>query len=132
MAITEARLKDIWSIGSRCVVLASNSIEHVFTQTSSIGTRGIAGFETKGASTHEIVPFNRLDIVVRVTVGCRECVGKDEPAEWVSALICTVRVQLATIVVGGNVDECLVDETGDLNIVGRLHKLDSGESASRN
>ena len=88
----------------------SSALGHV---PGSVGSRGVARLETELIPTHKVVPFDGLDIAVCISVGCRIRIREQECAEWVSTLICTVRVQLAAIVVGGDIDERLVDDTGD-------------------
>lgn len=44
----------------------------------------------------------------------------------------TVWIKFASVVVWSQIDLCLVDETGNLDVVGRLDHLDTLESTIRN
>jgi hypothetical protein len=108
-------------VGSRSVVLASNTVKYVLTEMGSVGTGGVASLEAERSSTHEVVPFYSLD---ELSV---EGVGEQETTEGVTTLIGTVGVQLSSGVVGLDVDVLLLDEASDLNVVGRLHELNAGD-----
>jgi hypothetical protein len=64
-------------------------------------------------STHEVVPFDGLDVVVGVAVGGREGVGEEEGTERVTTLVSTVRVEFSSTISSSNVNESLVDVASD-------------------
>jgi len=127
LVITEAAQEGTIDIGSGGIVLATNTIEDVLAVVSSVGTCGIASLEAEGSSTHEVVPFDGLD---EATTTGTEGLGEEEGTEGVTTLISTVRVEFSSRVIGGNVDELLLDETSDLDVVGGLHELETGDGTS--
>lgn len=123
LALAKAALEDTISIGSRSVVLATDTIKDVLAVVGSIGASGIASLETEGVSTHEVVPFDGLDEATTVGPG----IGEKETTKWVTTLISTVGVEFSSRVISLNVDQVLLDETSDLDIVGGPDELDTSE-----
>ena len=109
LTVAQAALKHIRSICGGGIILAPDTIVNMFAIVGGIRTARVACFQAELSSTHEIVPFNGLDVIVGVPIGCGEGVGEKQSAERVSALISAVRVQFSSIVSCGKVDEGLVD-----------------------
>jgi len=130
LGFTLAALEDTWSIRGRSVILATDTIEDVLAVLSSVGARWVASLQAELSSTHEVVPFDGLDVVVGVSVGCWEGVGEEEGTEGVTTLISTVRVEFSSRVRSSNVDEGLVNVSGDLDVVGGLDPGKTGEGTS--
>lgn len=90
-------------------------------------------------------PVDDLLVSVVVSVASWEGIRVHETTQWVATLlkvwsaslacdvttttyqVSTVRVQFTSIVVRGQVDLCLVDEPGNLDVVGGLDQLDTLE-----
>jgi hypothetical protein len=69
------------------------------------------------------VPLDRLD---KLAV---ECVGEEKTTERVATLISTMGVHFTSKILGVDVDLFLNDVTSDLDVVGSLDELDTGQSA---
>jgi len=121
LVITEAAQEGTINVGSGGIVLATDTIEDVLAVVGGVGTCGVASLEAESSSTHDVVPFDGLDEVTG------EGLGEQEGTEGVTTLISTVRVELSSRVGGVEVDELLVDEASDLDIVGGLHELQTGD-----
>lgn len=121
LVVTEAAQEGTIDIGSGGIVLATDTIKDVLAVVGGVGTRGVASLEAESSSTHEVVPFDGLDHTS--TPG----VGEEETTEGVTTLIGTVGVELSSGVGGVNVDEVLLDEASDLDVVGGLHELETGD-----
>jgi len=121
LVIAKATQIGVVNIGGGGVVLAANAIVDMLAVVSGVGSRRIASLEAKGSTTHEVVPFDGLDEVTGE--GC----GEEQSAERVTTLVGTMGVELSSIIIGGDVDEPLVDVAGDLNVVGGLHELHTGD-----
>jgi hypothetical protein len=93
----------------------------VLAVVGGVSTCGVASLEAESSSTHEVVPFDGLGVAV--TPG----VGEEESTERVTTLIGTVRVEFTSRVISGDVDELLLDEAGDLDVVGGLHELETSD-----
>jgi len=113
LAVTLAAFEHTRGIRGRGIVLATDTIEYVLAVACSVWSARVACLQAECTSTHKVVPFDSLDVVVGVSGGCREGISEKETTKGVSTLIGTVRIHLTTIVVGGNVDVGLVDETSD-------------------
>jgi hypothetical protein len=121
LVITEAAQEGTIDVGGGSIVLATDTIEDVLAVVGGVSTCGVASLEAEGSSTHEVVPFDGLDEVTS------EGLGEEEGTEGVTTLISTVRVEFTSRVIRGNVDELLLDETGDLDVVGGLHELETSD-----
>jgi hypothetical protein len=77
LTIPQAALKHVGSIRGGSVKLAPDPIVNVFAIASGIRTARIACLQAELTSTHEIVPFDGLDVAVGVSVGCGEGVGEE-------------------------------------------------------
>ena len=108
------------------IISASDTVENVLTVVSGVGTGGITNLEAENASPHEVMPFDDL-LIVGVAAGPSG--GVDETTKRVTTEVSAVGVELSSIVVSGEVDEGLVDETNDLDVVRSLHKLNTLKSA---
>jgi hypothetical protein len=124
LVVTEAAQEDIVNIGGGGVVLAADTIKDVLAVVGGVSTCGVASLEAELTSTHKVVPFDGLLEVASPGV------GEEEGTKGVSSLIGTVGVEFSSRVVRGNVNETLVDETSDLDVVGGLQELDTGQSTS--
>ena len=69
------------------------------------------------------MPLNDLDHVAI------ERLGEEETTERVTALIGTVGVHLTSRVIGGDVDQVLLDDTGNLDVGGSLDELNTCQGA---
>jgi hypothetical protein len=125
LVLTEAALEDTINVGSGGVVLAADTVIDMLAEVGSVGAGGVAGLEAEGSTTHEVVPFDGL--LVAVTPGR----GEEETTKWVTTLISTVGVEFSSGVISLDVDEVLLDETGDLDVVGSLHELETSDGTSR-
>jgi len=121
LVVTEAAQEGTIDIGSGGIVLATDTIEDVLAVVGGVSTCGVASLEAEGSSTHEVVPFDGL--LVTITPG----VGEQEGTERVTTLIGTVRVEFTSRVISSDVDELLLDEAGDLDVVGSLHELETSD-----
>lgn len=110
------------------IVSASDTIEDMLAVVGSIGTGRVAGLEAECATAHEVVPLNHL--LVTVVVAVRPGGGVDKATEGVATEVGTVRVKLSSVVIRGEVNEGLVDETNNLDIVGGLHELNTLKGTS--
>jgi len=110
------------------VIGASDTIENMLAEISSVGARRVANFEAETVTAHEVVPLDDLRITVVVAV--RPSGGVDETAEGVTTEISTVWVELSSKVISLEVDEGLVNKTDDLDVVWRLHKLNTPKGTS--
>jgi len=72
LRFTLAALENVIGVRSGSVILATDTIKDVLAVLSRIGTRWIASLQAELSSTHEIVPFDGLDVVVRVSSRRRE------------------------------------------------------------
>jgi len=77
------------------------------------------------------VPLDHLLITIVVAVVAGECVSVDESTEGVSSLVGAVGVQLASSIIGSDVDVDLVDEAGNLHVGGGFEELDTSEGSRR-
>lgn len=93
--------------------MASNTVVNVLAVVGGIGSGGVACFEAELTTTHEIVPLNGLDVHVGITVGGGESITEEESTERVASLIGTVGVKFTSVIIGGDVNENLVDVSGD-------------------
>lgn len=127
LVVTLARLKRavLGVVGS--IVGASDTIEDMLAVVGSMCTCRVAGLETEGATTHEVVPFDYLLVIV---VAVRPGGGVEKAAKGIATEVGTVRVKLSSIVIRGEVNEGLVDETDNLDVVGGLHELNTLKGAS--
>jgi len=57
-------------------------------------------------------------------------IAKDEATDGISISVCTVIVELASIITSGNVDLGKVTLSSNLNVVGSLHKVYARKCAS--
>jgi len=112
----------VWGIES-----ASDTVVDVFAEVSSVGASGVASLETESVTTHEVVP---LDDLLVIGLAARPGVGEDDTAEGVTAEVGAVGIELSSIVIGGHVNEGLVDETDNLDVVWGLHELNTLEGTS--
>jgi len=130
LRITLAAFKGTIDVGGGSVELAADTIKDVFAVFSSVGARWVASLQAELVSTHEVVPFDGLDVVVGVAIRGREGVGEEEGTERVTTLVSTVRVEFSSTIISLDVDEFLVDVTSDLDVVGSLHELETSDGAS--
>jgi len=121
LVVTEAAQEGTIDVGGGGIVLATDTIEDVLAVVGGVSTCGVASLEAEGSSTHEVVPFDGL--LVTITPG----VGEQEGTERVTTLIGTVRVEFTSRVISSDVDELLLDEAGDLDVVGSLHELETSD-----
>ena len=75
-----------------------------------------------------LVPLDHLLIIVLVIT--TPSIREEETSKGVSSEIGTMRVHLASRIIGSEVDEGLVDKTDDLDVVGGPHELNALESAT--
>ena len=108
------------------VVGASDTVEDVFAEASSVGTSRIASLEAESVTTHEVVPLDDL-LVIGATV--RPGGGVEKSSEGVTAKVCAMGVEFSSIVISLEVDEGLVDKTDDLNVVWGPHELNTLKGA---
>jgi hypothetical protein len=128
LVLSLAGLKGTLDVGGGSVVLAADTIVDVLAETGGIGASGVAGLETEGVASHEVVPFDDLGVLVLVSTAGREGVGEEKTTKRVTTLVGAVRVHLTSRVVRFDVDLLLVNQTRDLDIVGGLHELNALES----
>lgn len=124
LVVTEAGQEDVVDVGSGGVISATDTIENVLAVVGSVSTSGIASLEAELASTHKVVPFNGL---LELT---GESIREEEGTEWVTTLIGTVGVEFTSRVVSSEINVLLGDVTSDLDVVGCLYELDTGEGTS--
>jgi len=124
LVITIAAQEEIVDVSSRGVILASNSVENVLAEVGSVGACRVTSLQAEDTRAHEVVPFNDL-FVIGSAPG--EVVAEEKASKRVATSISTVRVHLSSSVIRGHVDEVLLDETGDLDVVGGLHELKAGD-----
>ena len=129
LVCTEAGLEDSVDVRGGGVVLASDTIEEMLAESGGVGASGVAGLEAEDTGTHEVVPFDSLDVGVGVTLGGREGVGEDETTDGVTTVVGAVGVHLSSTIIRVHVDLDLVDEAGDLDVSGGLHELDTSQGA---
>ena len=111
------------------IVGASDTVVDVLAEVGSVGTSGVANLEAEHATAHEVVPLD--DLLVSVVVATRPSSGVDETAEGVTTEIRTVGIKFSSVVISGEVDEGLVNETNDLDVVWGRHKLNTLEGIGR-
>lgn len=75
-------------------------------------------------------PLDSLD--KRVVVAFAPGIGEHESTDGVALLISTMRVELSSLVSGLHVDLGLINEAGDLNIVGSREELNTLQGTSGN
>ena len=132
LAFTLTRLEDTLRIVTGSIVRATDTIVDVLAKLSGTRASRIADLEAELASAHEVVPLMDLLVVVATLVGVGgEVVGVDETAEGVTTLVSAMGIEFTSRVVGLEVDEWLVQGTGDLNIVGGTHEGDAGDATLR-
>lgn len=78
------------------------------------------------------MPFDGLDVGVLVTAGCGEGVCENEGTDGVSSAIRTVGIEFSSGIIGSEVNEGLVDVSGDLDVIWRLDELNASECALGN
>jgi len=130
LRFTLAALENVIGVRSGSVILATDTIKDVLAVLSRIGTRWIASLQAELSSTHEIVPFDGLDVVVRVSSRRRERIREQQRPQRVASLIGAMRVEFSARVCGIEVDEGLVDVASDLDVVWGLDKLDTSDGTS--
>ena len=97
----------------------------MFAEVGSVGSSRIAGLEAERVTTHEVVPLDHLLIII--AVASRPSGGVEETTKGVTTEVGAMGVKLSSKVIGGKVDEGLIDETDDLDVVGGLHVLNTPE-----
>lgn len=121
LVLALACLEDAVSCVAGAVEVDADAVEDVLAEVVVIGATGVAELHAEAVATDEVVPFNGLDW------GAGKIIREHDASHGVSAEISTVGVHLTSPVVLEDVDLGLVDETDDLNIVGGLHELDTGQ-----
>jgi hypothetical protein len=121
--ITIADLEDTLLCVVGCVVCAPETVIDVLAESLLILASGVTDFHAEAVTTHEVCPINDLLVRVIVTPVAGERVGVHETAKRVTAQISTVGIQLASVVISRDVYLSLVNETGDLDVVGGLDEL---------
>jgi hypothetical protein len=74
LVIAQAALEDTVDIGSRSVIRATNTIKDMLAVVSGIWTSRITSLETEHIGSHEVVPFDNLLIMFKITGVGRESV----------------------------------------------------------
>jgi hypothetical protein len=98
------------NICSRSIELATDTIEDVFAEFGSVGACWVTSFQAEDLSTHEVVPFNSLDVVaIRAGQGITE----EKATERVTTLISTMGVEFSSRIVGLDVNQFLFDVSND-------------------
>lgn len=87
-----------------------------------VGASGVTGFQAELVTAHEVVPFDDLN------VRSGEGVGENDTSHGVAAQVGTMGIHLASSVTSDHINLGLVDEPDDLDVVGALDKLNTGES----
>jgi len=108
------------------IISAANTIEDMFAVMSSIGTSRVTSLETERVATDKVVPFNHLSVRVVATA---KCVAVNESTQWVAPEICAMGIQFTSPVTSGNVELGLINETDNLDIIGRFHELKTCQCA---
>jgi hypothetical protein len=128
LVVAFAGEENIVGVVSRCVVLAANAIVDVLAETNSVVGIRITSLEAEHASTDEVVP--RRSLGRKLGSAAREGGRVDEATNRVTTAVLASRVELATGVVRGKIEQKLVDVTSDLNVGWGLDELDASEGAS--
>jgi len=124
LVVTEARLENVGSVGSRHVVVASKLVVDVLAVVEVGGIVGRASLEAEHARSHEVVPLrDLLDLA-------SESGRVDQATKWVTTAICSVRIKLSSTIVGIDVDHLLIDETDNLDVSGSRQPLYTGDGTS--
>jgi hypothetical protein len=75
------------------------------------------------------MPLDDLNIIIGVSAACGKGIGEKQSAHWVATLIGTMRVHLASRIISLDVDQILVDVTGNLDVVRSFDVLEASDGA---
>jgi hypothetical protein len=129
--IALANLEDVVLSVVGGVVLASETVIDVLTESLLVLTSGVTDLHAEGTATHEIGPVNDLLVGGIVATVAREGVRVHQTTEWVTAQVGTVGIKLSSVIVSSHVNLGLINESNDLNVIGCLNELDTSQSTAR-
>lgn len=128
LVVTEAAQEGAIDIGGGGIVSATDTIEDVLAVVGSVSTSGVAGLQAELSTTHKRVPFDGL-LVLSTIWSSTPRGGEEETTEGVTTLIGTVGIEFSSRIISSDIDILLGDPSSDLDVVGGLDELDTGQRA---
>lgn len=129
LTVALAGLENVGGIRGGRIVRAPDTIVDMLAVVGGIRTTGVASLQAELTRAQKVVVFDGLDVVGGDSAGCGEGVGEHQSTDRVSASIGAVGVKFPSSVGGIQVDQGLVDQSGDLDVIRGLDELYGGKRA---
>jgi len=128
-SIRVAHFKDAILSIVRHVVRDTDTIECVPAETSRVGPSRVANLDRGDISANKHVPL--LNLLDSSVIGTKMC-GVQQCTHRISVQILPMGIKFTTVVLGVDVDICLIRESDDLHVVCIIEYLNASDGTTRN